>query len=65
MNSNFARNDCLQEFLAERIKIPEGLFDLNYLRNMNTQGLMTMAQVAYTAAGMCDIDIRPVSLILC
>ncbi|PAV59628.1 hypothetical protein WR25_08212 [Diploscapter pachys] len=52
-------NGFTKEFLAERIKIPEGLFDLNYLRNMNTQGLMTMAQVAYTAAGMCDIDIRP------
>ncbi|KAK6046450.1 Actin [Cooperia oncophora] len=50
-----------QEFLAERIKVPESLFDLKYLRNMPaTQStLLNVTQIATTAAGMCDIDIRP------
>ncbi|VDM81467.1 unnamed protein product [Strongylus vulgaris] len=50
-----------QEFLAERIKVPEALFDLKYLRNVpGTQStLLNVTQIATTAAGMCDIDIRP------
>uniref|UniRef100_A0A914XRE9 Uncharacterized protein n=1 Tax=Plectus sambesii TaxID=2011161 RepID=A0A914XRE9_9BILA len=47
-----------KEFLAERVKIPEGLFDLSYVKNCNPQTLMTVAQVASTSIGMCDIDIR-------
>ncbi|KAK6014687.1 Actin, partial [Ostertagia ostertagi] len=56
-----------KEFLAERIKVPESLFDLKYLRNMPaTQStLLNVTQIATTAAGMCDIDIRPVSPLYC
>ncbi|RCN30462.1 hypothetical protein ANCCAN_23769 [Ancylostoma caninum] len=51
----------LVEFLAERIKVPEGLFDLKYLRNIpaSQSTLLNVTQIATTAAGMCDIDIRP------
>ncbi|VDO24580.1 unnamed protein product [Haemonchus placei] len=54
-------NGFTKEFLAERIKVPESLFDLKYLRNMPaTQStLLNVTQIATTAAGMCDIDIRP------
>ncbi|KAK5967240.1 SWI/SNF nucleosome remodeling complex component, partial [Trichostrongylus colubriformis] len=54
-------NGFTKEFLAERIKIPESLFDLKHLRNMPaTQStLLNVTQIATTAAGMCDIDIRP------
>ena len=46
--------------MTERSKIPEGLFDLHYLKGIQTQGLMNVSQIAATAAGMCDIDTRPV-----
>lgn len=48
-----------KEFQAERVKIPEGLFDLSYLKNVNTSTLMSVSQIAATSCGMCDIDIRP------
>ncbi|VDD89842.1 unnamed protein product [Enterobius vermicularis] len=48
-----------KEFQAERIKIPEGLFDLNYLKNVNKEALMSVSQIAVTSCGMCDIDMRP------
>ena len=48
-----------KEFQAERIKIPEGLFDLNYLKNVNKETLMSVSQIAVTSCGMCDIDMRP------
>jgi len=47
-----------KEFHGDRIKIPEGLFDLNYLRNANQSVLMSVSQVASTSCGMTDIDIR-------
>ncbi|VDM57404.1 unnamed protein product [Angiostrongylus costaricensis] len=54
-------NGFTKEFLAERIKIPESLFDLKYLRNVSASqsALLNVTQIATTAAGMCDIDIRP------
>ncbi|EPB66056.1 Actin [Ancylostoma ceylanicum] len=54
-------NGFTKEFLAERIKVPEGLFDLKYLRNIpaSQSTLLNVTQIATTAAGMCDIDIRP------
>uniref|UniRef100_A0A915AUE1 Actin-like protein 6A n=2 Tax=Parascaris TaxID=6254 RepID=A0A915AUE1_PARUN len=48
-----------REFQADRVKIPEGLFDLNYLKNVVPSSLMTVSQIAATSCGMCDIDIRP------
>ncbi|MFH4978516.1 hypothetical protein AB6A40_005225 [Gnathostoma spinigerum] len=48
-----------KEFQAERVKIPEGLFDLKYLKNVNQATLLPVSQIAATSCGMCDIDIRP------
>ncbi|VDM50822.1 unnamed protein product [Toxocara canis] len=48
-----------REFQADRVKIPEGLFDLSYLKNVVPSSLMTVSQIAATSCGMCDIDIRP------
>ncbi|KAK0429192.1 hypothetical protein QR680_011243 [Steinernema hermaphroditum] len=51
-----------KEFHADRVKAPEGIFDLSYLTcrtpEMKSQ-LLSVAQVASMSAGMCDIDIRP------
>ncbi|EJW76230.1 hypothetical protein WUBG_12861 [Wuchereria bancrofti] len=52
-------NGYSKEFQAERIKIPEGLFDTTYLKAVNTSSVMSVSQIAATACGMCDIDIRP------
>ncbi|OZC06460.1 hypothetical protein X798_06551 [Onchocerca flexuosa] len=52
-------NGYSKEFQAERIKIPEGLFDTNYLKAVNASSIMSVSQIAATACGMCDIDIRP------
>ncbi|TKR80963.1 hypothetical protein L596_014927 [Steinernema carpocapsae] len=51
-----------KEFHADRVKAPEGLFDLNYLTCRSPevkQTLLSVAQIASMSAGMCDIDIRP------
>ncbi|CAB3410093.1 unnamed protein product [Caenorhabditis bovis] len=53
-------NGFHKEFLAERIKLPECLFDLNYLRgDIKKEGLMNVAHMAAMSANMADIDIRP------
>jgi hypothetical protein len=52
-----------KDFLAERAKIPESLFDLKYLDGdglNNRESLMNVSQIAATSCGMADIDIRPV-----
>lgn len=55
-----------KDFLAERAKIPESLFDLKYMEGEKEalgikDALMDVSQIAATACGMCDIDTRPVS----
>ncbi|CAI5449249.1 unnamed protein product [Caenorhabditis angaria] len=53
-------NGFTKEFLAERIKLPECLFDLKYLRgDIKREGLMTVAQMAASSASLTDIDMRP------
>uniref|UniRef100_A0A8R1HY78 Actin n=1 Tax=Caenorhabditis japonica TaxID=281687 RepID=A0A8R1HY78_CAEJA len=53
-------NGYTKEFAAERIKLPECLFDLSYLKTEGKkEGLMTIAQMAATSANLADIDIRP------
>jgi len=50
-----------KDFLAERAKIPEALFDLKYAEGVDEATkatLMTVPQVAATACGMCDVDMR-------
>jgi len=50
-----------KEFLAERAKIPEALFDLKYMDGSDADraSLMNVSQIAVTSCGMCEIDIRP------
>ncbi|CAD5217870.1 unnamed protein product [Bursaphelenchus xylophilus] len=50
-----------KDFLAERAKIPESLFDLKYLEGHDEvkESLLDVSQVAHTSCGMCDIDVRP------
>lgn len=62
-----------KEFLAERAKIPETLFDLKYVaepeynidenRPLIRDTLMNVSQMALTACNMCDIDIRAVNFL--
>lgn len=53
-------NGYTKEFGAERIKLPECLFDLGYLKAEGKKdGLMTVAQMAAASANLADIDIRP------
>ncbi|CAJ0573767.1 unnamed protein product, partial [Mesorhabditis spiculigera] len=52
-------NGFHKEFLGERIKIPEGLFDLKYLRDVDTSSLMNVSHLAWSSCGMCDVDMRP------
>lgn len=54
-----------KDFLAERAKIPEALFDFKYMdgekENISIKGsLMDVSQIAATSCGMCDVDIRQV-----
>ncbi|ROL50372.1 Actin-like protein 6A [Anabarilius grahami] len=45
------------DFGAERLKIPEGLFDPSNAKARNT--MLGVGHVVTTSVGMCDIDIRP------
>lgn len=52
-----------KDFLAERAKIPEALFDLKYIdgekeNSTIKSSLMDVSQIAATSCGMCDVDIR-------
>uniref|UniRef100_A0A914Q3V6 Actin-like protein 6A n=1 Tax=Panagrolaimus davidi TaxID=227884 RepID=A0A914Q3V6_9BILA len=49
-----------KDILSERAKVPEGLFDLKYLRgeNVKQQYQMNVTDIAATACGMCDNEIR-------
>ena len=54
-----------KDFHSERAKIPEALFDLKYLRGENRpRHLMTVSDIAATACGMCENEIRTVRLLL-
>jgi hypothetical protein len=51
-----------KDFLGERARIPESLFDLRCLSGHETtkHTYMDVSQVAITSCGMCNIDMRPV-----
>lgn len=53
-----------QDFLVERAKIPESLFDFKYLvgHNEMKDTYLDVSQIAITSCGMCNIDMRPVSV---
>ena len=51
-----------REFVAERMKIPEGLFDISFLQGLGageSGALLSVPQVALTSIGMSDVDMRP------
>uniref|UniRef100_A0A480S610 Actin-like protein 6A isoform 1 n=1 Tax=Sus scrofa TaxID=9823 RepID=A0A480S610_PIG len=49
------------DFGAERLKIPEGLFDPSNVKGLSGNTMLGVSHVVTTSVGMCDIDIRPVS----
>lgn len=61
-----------KEFLAERARIPESLFDLKYFIDSEPnddenkpsirETLMSVSQMAHTACNMVDVDIKSVKI---
>ncbi|MGH0165474.1 UNVERIFIED_CONTAM: hypothetical protein FKN15_063767 [Acipenser sinensis] len=47
------------DFGAERLKIPEGLFDPSNVKGLSGNTMLGVGHVVTTSVGMCDIDIRP------
>ncbi|XP_010782601.1 actin-like protein 6A, partial [Notothenia coriiceps] len=47
------------DFGAERLKIPEGLFDPSNAKGLSGNTMLGVGHVVTTSVGMCDIDIRP------
>ena len=52
----------LQDFGAERFRIPEPLFDPSRIPGSNSPLSMGMAHIVSMSINMCDVDLRPVSL---
>ncbi|GCC19641.1 hypothetical protein chiPu_0021844 [Chiloscyllium punctatum] len=49
------------DYGAERLRIPEGLFDPSNVKGLSGNTMLGVSHVVTTSIGMCDIDIRPVS----
>uniref|UniRef100_A0A3B4AH11 Uncharacterized protein n=1 Tax=Periophthalmus magnuspinnatus TaxID=409849 RepID=A0A3B4AH11_9GOBI len=47
------------DFGAERLKIPEGLYDPSNAKGLSGNTMLGVGHVVTTSVGMCDIDIRP------
>ncbi|XP_072330450.1 actin-like protein 6A isoform X1 [Scyliorhinus torazame] len=47
------------DFGAERLRIPEGLFDPSNVKGLSGNTMLGVSHVVTTSVGMCDIDIRP------
>ncbi|NP_001018576.1 actin-like protein 6B [Danio rerio] len=47
------------DFGAERLRIPEGLFDPSNVKGLSGNTMLGVGHVVTTSIGMCDIDIRP------
>uniref|UniRef100_A0A8B9H8T0 Actin-like 6B n=1 Tax=Astyanax mexicanus TaxID=7994 RepID=A0A8B9H8T0_ASTMX len=47
------------DYGAERLRIPEGLFDPSNVKGLSGNTMLGMGHVVTTSIGMCDIDIRP------
>ncbi|TKC52088.1 hypothetical protein EI555_021274 [Monodon monoceros] len=47
------------DFGAERLKVPEGLFDSSNVKGLSGNTMLGVSHVVTTSVGMCDIDIRP------
>ncbi|MCJ8736348.1 hypothetical protein PDJAM_G00258710 [Pangasius djambal] len=49
------------DYGAERLRIPEGLFDPSNVKGLSGNTMLGVGHVVTTSIGMCDIDIRPFS----
>uniref|UniRef100_H9G3T9 Actin like 6B n=1 Tax=Anolis carolinensis TaxID=28377 RepID=H9G3T9_ANOCA len=47
------------DYGAERLRIPEGLFDPFNVKGLSGNTMLGVGHVVTTSIGMCDIDIRP------
>nr|XP_055045495.1 actin-like protein 6B isoform X1 [Misgurnus anguillicaudatus] len=47
------------EYGAERLRIPEGLFDPSNVKGLSGNTMLGVGHVVTTSIGMCDMDIRP------
>ncbi|XP_059831037.1 actin-like protein 6B isoform X4 [Hypanus sabinus] len=47
------------DYGAERLRIPEGLFDPSNVKGLSGNTMLGVSHVVTTSIGMCDIDIRP------
>ncbi|XP_012673067.1 actin-like protein 6B [Clupea harengus] len=52
-------NGFTTDFGAERLRIPEGLFDPSNVKGLSGNTMLGVGHVVTTSIGMCDIDIRP------
>ena len=55
-------NGYNEDFGEERFKICEALFDPSIIKDVPGNTMLSMGHVVTTSVGMCDIDIRPVSV---
>ncbi|NP_001412719.1 actin-like protein 6B isoform 2 [Mus musculus] len=53
------------DYGAERLRIPEGLFDPSNVKGLSGNTMLGVGHVVTTSIGMCDIDIRPVDASPC
>jgi hypothetical protein len=53
----------IKDFGCERFKIPEALFDPSSIKGVGNT-MLGVGHVVTTSVGMCDIDLRPVTLFL-
>ena len=56
-------NGYNRDFAEERFKIGEALFDPSIIKDVPGNTMLSMGHVVTTSVGMCDIDIRPVSIL--
>ncbi|KAM8972723.1 actin-like protein 6B [Pelodytes ibericus] len=47
------------DYGAERLRIPEGLFDPSNVKGLSGNTMLGVGHVVTSSIGMCDIDIRP------
>ncbi|XP_038053421.1 actin-like protein 6B [Patiria miniata] len=51
-------NGYHQEFAEERVRIPEGLFDISHVKGFEGNTMLGVGHVASTSIGLLDADIR-------